>query len=188
MADQLSKDVSRWVKAYGTMLYRYAWVHVSNKDTAMDLVQETFLSAIKNIETLLSPYKEKNWLFTILKNKITDFYRSRAASPVQSFANEFSMDDWFTADGRWKEHVPSWSSPPEQNLLNQEFMNILQQCISVLPDLHKKVFSLRDIVELAAEDICSVLNISSANLWTITSRARQKLRVCLNENWFGGEK
>lgn len=43
-------DTSRWVEDHGDALYRYALLRVNNPDLAGDLVQDTFLSALKGAE------------------------------------------------------------------------------------------------------------------------------------------
>jgi len=58
-----------WVKTYFDTLYRFAVVRVSNTEVAKYLVQETFLAALRNVETFKVEISEKNWLFTILDIK-----------------------------------------------------------------------------------------------------------------------
>ena len=47
---------------------------------AEDLVQDTFLSAYKNLENFKNESNPKTWLFSILNNKIIDFYRKKSKS------------------------------------------------------------------------------------------------------------
>src|SRR5688572_20288032 len=99
-------DPSRWVDNYTDYLFSYAFFKTGSREEAEDLVQETFLSAYKNKEGFRGQSSEKTWLTSILKNKITDYYRK--ARPMQSmdeylqatassFAkNYFSADDYGT--------------------------------------------------------------------------------------------
>jgi len=57
------------------MLYRYALPRVNDGEVAKDLVQDTFLAAWRNYDNFKGEISEKNWLFTILKNKIIDHFR-----------------------------------------------------------------------------------------------------------------
>ena len=68
-------DAKKWVNDYGDMLYRYAVPRVNDKEVAKDLVQDTFLAAWRNYDNFKGEISEKNWLFTILKNKIIDFLK-----------------------------------------------------------------------------------------------------------------
>ena len=64
-----------WVNNYADVLYRYAYIRLADSALAEDLVQETFLSAWKSRSTYNGLASEKNWLFTICKNKLMDHFR-----------------------------------------------------------------------------------------------------------------
>src|SRR5437773_12048914 len=60
---------------HGECLYRYALVRVRKPEVAEDLVQETFLAAVRGYEKFGGRSSERNWLVGILKNKIVDHFR-----------------------------------------------------------------------------------------------------------------
>ncbi len=72
----MSNVAETWVEEYGDLLFRFAYVRVNDRGRAEDLVQDTFLSAIKGYDNFAKRSSEKSWLFSILKNEIIDFYRS----------------------------------------------------------------------------------------------------------------
>ena len=47
-----------------------------------------------------------------------------------------------------------------------------------------RVFMMREVMELASDEICKELSITSTNLWVILYRARMALRQCLEQHWF----
>ena len=49
--------------------YRYAFTYVHHKETAMDMVQNSFLKAIEQIHTLRNPAAMKTWFYRILTNE-----------------------------------------------------------------------------------------------------------------------
>jgi len=49
-ADNFPVDPSEWVDRYGDYLFRYAMLRVRDRSSAEDLVQETFLAALKRIQ------------------------------------------------------------------------------------------------------------------------------------------
>src|SRR4026207_902237 len=88
----------KWVHLYGDYLFSLAAMKTGNNELAEDLVQETFLSAIKAKETFRGNSTEKTWLTAILKNKIIDHYRKKdilknaddyLADTQQGFHNSF---------------------------------------------------------------------------------------------------
>jgi len=69
------KDVPKinsdaWVDKYGDALFHFALARVNKRDIAEDLVQETFLAAVKSQERFKGQSSEKTWLFGILKHKV----------------------------------------------------------------------------------------------------------------------
>jgi RNA polymerase sigma-70 factor (ECF subfamily) len=56
-----------------------------------------------------------------------------------------------------------------------------------MPRRHALVFSMREVMDMPAEEICKNLEISKSNLHVILFRARLSLRSCMSKNWFGAE-
>ena len=69
--------MEKWVEQYSDFLYRYAYSRVNDTTTAEDLVQETFLSALKAYENFDGKSSERTWFVSILKHKIIDCLRFR---------------------------------------------------------------------------------------------------------------
>jgi len=178
-----------WVDNYGDDLYRFALSKLRNTSQAEDFVQETFMTAFKKRETFEGRSSIKTWLFTILKNKIIDYYRSSRYKLLDS--SNRSLDETleinnFNQFGVWKTYVTDWSSDPLLSLENKDFQKALIQCMSKLPEKHQKAFTMRFIEELETKDICNALEITSSNYWMILYRSRMALRDCLEKNWTKG--
>jgi RNA polymerase sigma-70 factor (ECF subfamily) len=63
------------VEEHGDCPYRYALVRVRNPDVAQDLVQETFIAAVRNLERFAGESSVRSWLRGILKHKLGDHFR-----------------------------------------------------------------------------------------------------------------
>ncbi len=180
----------KWVEHYSDFLYRYAYSRVNDQTMAEDLVQETFLSALKAYDNFDGKSSERTWFVSILKHKIIDYYRkkSRTAKYFQDPGVNEGADD-YDDNGYWRlEHAPAdWGNHPEDVLHQKEFMLILRECISALPEKIAAVFTLREMEEIDSKDICKELDITSSNLWVILHRARNQLRKCLEINWFAAD-
>jgi RNA polymerase sigma-70 factor (ECF subfamily) len=179
-----------WVEQYSDFLYRYAYSRVNDKVTAEDLVQETFLSALKGYERFDGKSSERTWFVSILKHKIIDFYRkkSRTAKYFQEPDPDESATN-YDENGYWKmENAPAdWGSQPEEALHQNEFILILRECIKALPKKIAAVFTLREMEGIESNDVCKELDITSSNLWVMLHRARNQLRTCLELNWFAAD-
>ena len=70
--------IENWVNQYSDALFSWAYYKTSSKETAEDLVQDTFLAAYHKIDSFKGNSQPKTWLFSILNNKIIDYYRLSA--------------------------------------------------------------------------------------------------------------
>jgi RNA polymerase sigma-70 factor (ECF subfamily) len=167
-----------WVDNYGDALYHFALTQVRKKDIAEDLVQETFLSAVRSQKRFKGLSSEKTWLFSILKHKVLDYFRKRRVRPQMSGMADNSVDNYmFSAmKGDWRNPPAHWSTHPAEAHENREFLDYLYQCLSQLPKRTADVFIYREIDGLSTAEICKLLGISASNCWTMLSRARMQLR------------
>src|SRR5262249_60497286 len=84
-------DPETWVDRYGDGLYRYALLRLRAPDLAADVVQETFLEALRVRHTFARRSSERTWLIGILRHKIVDQLRRasrEAANGVGALRDE----------------------------------------------------------------------------------------------------
>jgi len=175
-------DPDNWINNYSDVLYSYAFMRINNQEAAEDIVQDTFLSAWKAKDAYKGEASEKNWLYAILKNKIIDHYRKKAVV-VDKVSNDEAL--YFDGEEHWTEESAPLNWPIESSnpLRTKEFFKVLKQCKSKLKDLQRRVFILKYMEDLDAEDICKELDITSSNYWVLIHRAKLHLRSCLEKNW-----
>ena len=176
-----------WLDSYGDYLYRYALFRLNEPAVAEDVVQETLLCAIKAQENFSGAASERMWLLGIMRHKIVDHIRkSQRESLVYREPTAISdmSEDVFDAHGQWNTNISSWSHP-DKSLEQEQFWPILNDCIANLPPKLAQAFVLREIDGMTNDEICKELEISTTNnLWVMLSRARMRLRNCLDANWF----
>lgn len=185
---QESKNANpqKWLELYGDLLYQYALPRVNSSTIAEDLVQETFLSALKGLEGYKGIASEKNWLFTILKNKIIDFYRKKSTEQAIIEMPDLSAieDDWFNSEGSWSEHkMPKNWDASDNPAERKEIQKMIHWCKDHLKNLQLHVFTLKYMEAMDSEEICKVLNISTSNYWVLIHRARLQMRDCVEKYW-----
>ena len=175
-----------WVANFSDALYSYTLVRVNNVAQAEDIVQETFLSAWKARETYNGMASEKNWLYTICKNKIIDYYR-KAATNKEILATENEDEDYFFGDdGRhWNNNKApqNWNVDYSQTIENKEFYSILSKCKNKLKQGQQSVFTMKYLDDIETDEICETLGITAQNYWVLIHRAKIQLRTCLEKNW-----
>jgi RNA polymerase sigma-70 factor (ECF subfamily) len=174
----------KWVGLYSALLFKHALPRVEDRFIAEDLVQETFLAGLQGIEGFKGDSSEKNWLFSILKHKIVDYYRKKTKQQdIVSMPDLRLMDnEWFNEDGSWaEEKIPQdWDSannPTER----KEIQKVIYWCKDHLKALQQSVFTLKYLEDISSDEICKVLNITSTNYWILIHRARLKMRDCVEK-------
>ncbi|QXP65178.1 sigma-70 family RNA polymerase sigma factor [Polaribacter sp. HaHaR_3_91] len=178
-----------WVNEYSDTLYSWALYKTSVKEIAEDLVQDTFMSAYHKIDSFKGNSQPKTWLFTILNNKIIDFYRKNAKIKKHEFKisekEGFQLsDDLFDETNSWKDRKvdPIWDN--EEHLLdNENFNGVFANCISGLPKKWNVAITSKYLTGKKTDEICQDLGVTVSNYWQIIHRAKLLLKECLETNW-----
>lgn len=185
-------DAGFWLEQHGDYLYKYAVFRLRDATAAEDVVQETFLAALKAYAKFEGRGSERTWLVGILKHKIMDhFRRSLRETPIgQDEGDGPEHAEFFTRTDGWDHHwnndyAPTdWHASPAQLVEQGDFWRVFNDCLSPLPKRTASVFTLREVDGLSSDEICEMLSISVNNLWVILHRARLHLRNCLEKTWF----
>lgn len=180
-------DATRWLDEHGDALFRYALIRVRDSSVAEDLVQDTLLAAVTAADGFQGASSERTWLIGILRHKLLDLFRrqARGRELEQDWAScPVDGPQVFDEQGRWKAALGEWGSP-EKSLVKAEFWRVFNSCIDALPEQLRTLFALRELEGLDTNAVIRTLDISSKNnLWVMLSRARQRIRNCLQSQWF----
>jgi RNA polymerase sigma-70 factor (ECF subfamily) len=181
------------VTRYHASLKRVARAYVSTDAVAEEVVQDTWLAAIRGLDRFEQRATIKTWLFHILANQAkTRGTRERRTVPFASLARAEGDEpavspDRFQREGdTWPGH---WAMPPrpwedpERRLASLEAREQLRAAIAALPTTQQAVLTLRDVEGLDGEEVCDLLDLSAGNQRVILHRARARVRADL-ERYF----
>jgi RNA polymerase sigma-70 factor (ECF subfamily) len=180
---------------YNARLRRFALTYVQSAAAADEVVQDTWLAVIRGIDRFEGRSSLKTWLFQILvNNAITRAERERRTVPLSSF--EVYDDDGPSVDpsrfldehhdrwpGHWASPVTRWNELPEDALLGHETLDVLKDAIAALPEMQRRVITLRDIEGCSPSEVCDLLGLSEANQRVLLHRARSKARAALETHF-----
>ena len=180
-------NADEWVDNYADMLFAFTIVRVKHEGVAQDIVQDTFLSAWKAREGYKGEASEKNWLFTILRNKITDYYRKLKRANVD-YGLEDDTQDLFGENAHWTadsaKQITDWGTEAaSQRVERKEFVSILTMCRKKLKEIQNAVFTMKHLDDMDSSQICKVLDITPSNYWVLMHRAKLNLCNCIQKNW-----
>jgi RNA polymerase sigma-70 factor (ECF subfamily) len=175
---------SDWVDAHADYLFNFAIGQVRDTHTAEDLVQETFLAAVKAQNSFGGKSSARTWLVGILRHKIYDHLRKscreRAVRHDPTPMNDHESWDESTL---WLHEMAAETQLPSRRMELDEFHANLELALGKLPPRIAQVFQLYQIEERPNREVCEQLKISESNLWVMLHRARKQLREHLASWW-----
>lgn len=177
------------VEQYYTSMVRIAMIYVPDQAIAEDVVQETWIGVLRGLDRFEGRSSLKTWIFTILTNRAkTRAQRESRYVPLTTAGDDEADDnepvitpDRFSPEGHWSSdnRPDTWEAIPEDRLLSQETLSLIDQAISELPLGQREVIRLRDIEGWSSAEVCNVLDISETNQRVLLHRARSKVRRAL---------
>lgn len=173
--------LTKWVNDHSNELYSWALHKTSSKDVAEDIVQDTFLAAVKSYEKFKGESTPKTWLFSIANRLIIDYYRKKTKLNLSSLETEIVNMSF--ENGGWK-HPNQGDFTTDMALLdNHEFLKVYNDCLSKLPLKWQGIMHSKYIEQKNNKVICQDFEITVSNLWQIVHRVKLQLKLCLDKNW-----
>lgn len=181
------------VVRHGGAMLRFAMTFVKHRSLAEEIVQDTWLSALDNLDGFEGRSTLRTWLFQIAANTArTRLAREGRSVPFSSLGSPEDADelaanpDRFDQGGMWKEPPGPWSEEnPERLAQGVETRAAIEEAIAGLPEAQRAVITLRDVEELETEEICRLLGITVSNQRVLLHRARAKVRQALEKYMAG---
>jgi RNA polymerase sigma-70 factor (ECF subfamily) len=184
----MEKEITfrQWVIEHSDTLYRYSLQRMQDEELCKDIVQETFLSAWRSMDGYKGDASVKNWLFVILKSKITDHYRrSHTRRVVDTLQQENNDPAFFDEEGHWRKglYPQQWSVDFANSVEAKEFQHVFHSCGQKIKALQNTVFVMKYVEGMNSDEICKELGLTPSNYWVLIHRAKVQLRACLEKNW-----
>jgi RNA polymerase sigma-70 factor (ECF subfamily) len=168
-------DVSAYntlVLHYQDAVYNVAYRIMSEPDAAADASQEAFISAYKALNRFRGG-NFKAWLMRIVTNACYDELRRRKRRP-QSSLDEI-IENYESSPLLISQDEPG----PEKQSQQAELVEAIRRCLEALPDDQRVAAVLCDVEGYDYREIASIMSISLGTVKSRISRARAKLRDCL---------
>lgn len=140
-----SIDFNDIYKEHAEMIYRFLLRMCNDEHLAEDLMQDTFLKAIKKIDTFDMRCKLSSWLCQIAKNTYFDYLRKKK--------NQTDVE-------LCEESIGTVEMSPEERLMSAEMAGEIHRMIHKLDETYKEVFLLRFYANLSFKEIGNVFGKS----------------------------
>jgi RNA polymerase sigma factor (sigma-70 family) len=150
-------------------LYNFARWLAHNSNDAEDLVQETYLKALRGFASFQRGTNFRAWIFQILRN---------------TFLSSCSkLDRRMTVAMDSEEDGPQLAvdtTTPETVLMNRSHSQLVQRAIEDLPVHYRETLLLCDVEEMSYEEIAKILSIPKGTVMSRLARARKTVRETLH--------
>lgn len=153
---------------YYNEIYSYIFKQVSDKDLAMDITQEVFITMLQSLHRFdRKRALFKTWLYRIARNKVIDYYRSslyKHRNLIDNIDNiEVKEDEDFIV-----------------KLENEEDMKKIQNIVINLDIQQQKIFRLKVFSEMKFLEISEILDIPISTIKSKYYRLINKIKYELN--------
>jgi RNA polymerase sigma-70 factor (ECF subfamily) len=169
-ADAFSEIVRRWERK----IFALCFGMLSREEDARDAMQETFISAYRNIASFRGDAKVSSWLHRIAVNQCLTAMRRRRSRP------EDLIDEEQMATDR------NFSSPPDRSpggiAEKKERVNAVRSAVNSLPMELKEVVVMKEFEEMTFQEISDVLSIPLSTVKSRLYTALRQLRMKLEKD------
>ncbi len=153
-------------RRYQLPLYVYVYELVRDEQTALDVVQETFVNATRNLLSLRDDRKFGSWLFSIAHQKCQLYWRKpRRTEPMDDSASELAHED----------------PGPAELLLRAERQEDFMKLLAQLPEIHRSALLLYYLEDFSLEEISVIAGVSVGTVKSRMHYAKKALRTLLEE-------
>jgi len=158
--------VTELYNTYVDRIYSLIYNHVNrDRETAQEILQETFFAAIKSAGGFRGKSKVYTWLCSIASKKIADFYRRKKRE--SKYRDEYAIDF---------EEIRDTVKSMNELLESKEASNDIRQKIYSLPLHYRQVLLLKYIEGLKISEISEIMERSPKSVEGLLTRARKELQ------------
>ena len=179
------------VERYQAGLLRLARDFVSTRESAEEVVQETWLGVLRGIDRFEGRSSLRTWIYRILVNRART--RGQRESRTTPFSVGLRGSRGRGAGGRARtlprprsplggalgRPPQRWAESPERRLLAVEGRALIDAAIAALPTNQRQVILLHDVQGFEGREICELMGLSAVNQRVLLHRARSKVRAAL---------
>lgn len=164
--------VERYQKRAVSVSYRL----LGNTHDALEVVQDAFVKAYRNIETLEEPARFGSWLLRIVTNLSLNYRRDRAAGGRRLALSDCILDDDAAAGDMTPADSAASAERPGAMLAAVELSEHVQAALNELPEQQRAALVLFSIEALPQKDVAAILNCSVEAVKWHVFQARRKLK------------
>ncbi|WP_165831980.1 MULTISPECIES: sigma-70 family RNA polymerase sigma factor [Gammaproteobacteria] len=154
----MKSDQHPWLQWYPGALALARQI-LNGSDEAADIVQTAYLKSFQNVRLPNEAKAQRAWLLKVVRNACIDVLRGQKKFADSEQNTDVEVD-----------------CSPEQSWLQDSRKQRVHQALTALPIDMREILVLRELNELAYDDIAKVLRIERGTVMSRLHRARMALR------------
>jgi RNA polymerase sigma-70 factor (ECF subfamily) len=173
--------------AFDVLIERYqrravsvAYRLLGNLHDALEVCQESFIRAYRNLDSLEDGRRFGSWLLRIVTNLSLNFRRDRAVERQRVSLEDCILDEHHTRSERVAD-APHSDERPGAELAAEELRSAVQAAIADLPEQQQTALVLFSFEQLPQKEVASIMECSVEAVKWHVFQARKKLREQLAE-------
>lgn len=163
------------VSRYKDPLTNYIYRFLGDMKECEDLLQETFLRVYRNRHSYRRIAKFSTWLYTIAGNLARSEYRKRKRRRL------YSLQSVNRDDEEYEVEIPDETFAPDTHTESTIQDRHIQDALKQIPEEFREVVVLRDVQQLAYEEIAEITGLPMGTVKSRINRGRTKLQGLLKE-------
>ncbi|MEX0747164.1 MAG: sigma-70 family RNA polymerase sigma factor [Rhodothermales bacterium] len=163
------------VGRYSERLTHYLFGFLGDMRRCEDLLQETFLRVYRNRHSYRRIAKFSTWLYTIAGNLARSEYRKKKRRRL------YSLQSVNRDNEEYEMEVPDESFSPDTITESKIQDKHIQQALDDIPSSFREVVVLRDVQQLAYEEIAEITGLPMGTVKSRINRGRTKLQGLLKD-------
>ena len=163
------------VDRYSERLMHYLFGFLGDTKRCEDLLQETFLRVYRNRHSYQRIAKFSTWLYTIAGNLARSEYRKRKRRRM------YSIQSVNRDNEEYELAIPDESFSPDRHTESTLQDKYIQEALDQIPPDFREVVVLRDIQQLAYDEIAEITGLPMGTVKSRINRGRTKLQMLLKD-------
>jgi len=168
------------IDRYQNKVYSTAYNYTHDQEEARDLTQEIFIKVYNSLGSYNKKASFSTWLYRIAVNRCIDWTRKKRLKTVSAINDGEEETDIYDT-------IEDDSLGPEEMYIRQENAENIRAAIEDLPEMYKTAIILYYFEDFSPQEIADIAGVPKRTIETRLYRAKNMLKLKLEEFIYGGE-
>ena len=162
-----AKHIEKLVKQEEGRLLGFIRKRVDQEEDVRDIAQDVYYQLTVGFNDIRSLASVTSWLFSVARNRITDFYRKK--KPERLSDQVLSQQAGEEGPLMLEDIMPSLAQNPEEAYMGEVVWETIEACLDRLPETQREVFVMNEFEDLSFKEISE---LTGEGIPTLLSRKR----------------